>query len=144
MRGDGYLEVSVDGERFGLLLTQVEHVADLGDVLSVPTRTRAMRGVTSLRGRLLPLVHLGALLAGTEPPPSRGRTLVVARLGSRRVALEVDDADAVRREATIAPPGAGAAPWSRGIVRRDGDLIPILDLVGLSEALGVAEVAGDG
>ena len=134
MRGD-YLEVRVGDERFGLLLTQVEHVADLGDVLPVPTRARAMRGVTSLRGRLIPLVHLGALLAGTEPPAERGRTLVVARLGSSRVALEVDDAEAVRREDTVGPVGAGVAPWTRGIVQRDGGLVPILDLSGLGEAL---------
>jgi len=141
MRGD-YLEVRVGSERFGLLLTQVEHVADLGDVLPVPTRARAMRGVTSLRGRLLPLVHLGALLAGTEPPPQRGRTLVVARLGSSRVALEVDDADAVRREEAVGPPGARMAPWARGIVRREGGLVPILDLSGLGDALGMGGGTG--
>lgn len=139
MRGDGFLEVHVGGERFGLPLTQVEHVADIGDVLTVPARTPAMRGVTSLRGRLLPLIHLGALLTGTAPPPTRGGTLVVARLGTRRVALEVDDADAVRRGDPVTPPGPQAAPWARGIVRREGTLVPILDLSGLSDVLGTVE-----
>lgn len=140
-RGDGFLEVRVGSERFGLLLTQVEHVADVGDVLAVPARARAMRGVTSLRGRLLPLVHLGALLRGTPPPPECGRTLVVARVGGKRIALEVDDAEAVRRDEVVAPPEARVAPWARGVVRRDDGLVPILDLSGLGEALGVESAA---
>jgi len=134
---DDYLEVRVGSERFGLLLTQVEHVADLGDVLPVPTRARAMRGVTSLRGRLIPLVHLGALLAGSEPPAERGRTLVVAKVGGHRVALEVDDADAVRREDTVGPTAATVAPWAHGIVRRNDGLVPILDLSGFGDALNM-------
>jgi chemotaxis signal transduction protein len=140
MRAQGFLEVRIGGERFGLPLSQVEHVADLGEVLSVPSRVRAMRGVTSLRGRLVPLLHLGALLSGSEPPARRGRTLVVARVGERRVALEVDEADAVRREAIVAPPESRAAPWARGVVRRDDGLVPILDLSGLGEPLLVGGV----
>lgn len=135
MRGEGFLEVRVGGERFGLPLSQIEHVADLGEVLSVPSRVRAMRGVTNLRGRLVPLLHLGALLADCEPPATRGRTLVVARLGESRVALEVDDADAVRRAAIVAAPESRGAPWARGVVRRPDGLVPILDLAALGGPL---------
>ena len=104
----------------------------------MPRALAAVRGVTPLRGRLVPLVHLGALLGQRAAPPERGRAVVVVELGTggeggvRRVALEVDDADDVVREAALPLPRGESLPWASGVARRKGALVPILDL----EALG--------
>src|SRR3989442_13114824 len=68
----GYLLVRVDGKAYGLPLARVVEVGDLGDVLDVPRALPAMRGLTPLRGRLVPLVHLGALMGERPAPAGRG------------------------------------------------------------------------
>ncbi len=60
---------------------------------------------------------------------------MVARCGDRRVAFEVDDADAVVREAPVSIPPEASLPWVSGVARHDEELIPILDLDALSERL---------
>src|SRR6266481_4449077 len=69
----GYLLVRVEGKAYGLPLARVLEVGDLAEVLDVPRALPAMRGLTPLRGRLVPVVHLGALLGERTPPPERGR-----------------------------------------------------------------------
>src|SRR5439155_1738470 len=96
----------------------------LGEVLDVPRALAAVRGVTPLRGRLVPLIHLGALLGERTPPADRGRTAVLVELGAgegvRQVALEVDDADDVVREAPLPVPRGESLPWAAGVARRKG------------------------
>ena len=132
----GFLLVRVEGRPYGLPLTRVLEVSDLGDVLDVPRVVPAMRGLTPLRGRLVPLVHLGALMGERPAPAERGRTAVLVEIGAgegvRQVAFEVDDADDVVREAALPLPGSESLPWAAGVARRRGGLVPILDL----EALG--------
>src|SRR5207247_9217666 len=101
----GYLLVRVDGKEYGLPLARVLQVGDLAEVLSVPRALPAMRGLTPLRGRLVPVVHLGALLGARTPPLERGRAAVLVELGRggkgggrRHVPLEVNDADVVGRQ----------------------------------------------
>lgn len=135
----GYLLVRVEGREYGLPLGRVVEVGDLGDVLDVPRALAAVRGVTPLRGRLVPLVHLGALMGDRAPPPERGRTAVLVELGAgegrRQVAFEVDDADDVVREAALPVPRGASLPWAAGVARRRGALVPILDLDALGDRI---------
>src|SRR5213593_2769077 len=124
----GYLLVRAEGKPYGLPLGRVLEVGDLGEVLEVPRALQAMRGLTPLRGRLVPLVHLGALLGERPPPAERGHTAVLVALGERSVAFEVDDADDVVREAMLPVPAGESLPWAAGVARRMGTLVPILDL----------------
>jgi len=136
----GYLLVRVDGKAYGLPLARVLEVGDLAEVLDVPRALPAMRGLTPLRGRLVPVVHLGALLGERAPPPERGRAAVLVTLGAgegtRYVALEVDDADDVVREAALPVPRGESLPWASGVARRRGALVPILDLDALGDQIG--------
>ncbi len=139
MRG-GYLLVRVDGKAYGLPLTRVLEVGDLAEVLAVPRALAAMRGLTPLRGRLVPVVHLGALMGDRSPPPEHGRAAVLVELGAgegaRSVAFEVDDADDVVREPALPVPPGESLPWASGVARRRGALIPILDLDALGDRIG--------
>jgi chemotaxis signal transduction protein len=136
----GYLLVRVDAKAYGLPLGRVLEVGDLGEVLAVPHTLAAMRGLTPLRGRLVPLLHLGALLGERAPPPEAGRTAVLVELGAgegvRHVALEVDDAEDVVREAALPVPRGESLPWASGVARRRGTLVPILDLDALGDRIG--------
>jgi chemotaxis signal transduction protein len=102
----------------------------------VPKALPAVRGLTPLRGRLVPLIHLGAFLAGRAAPAEAGRTVVLVELGARQVAFEVDDADAVVREQVLPVPRGQSLPWAAGVAEQDGTLVPILDLEALGDRIG--------
>lgn len=139
----GYLLVRADGKAYGLPVGRVLEVGDATEVLAIPRKLPAVRGLTPLRGRLVPLIHLGAFLTGREAPPDVGaarvRTVVLVELGGssgavRQVAFEVDDADAVVREQPLPVPRGQTLPWAAGVAEHEG-LVPILDLDALGDRI---------
>ena len=152
----GYLLVRVAGKAYGLPVGRVLEVGDASEVLTVPRKLPAVRGLTPLRGRLVPLIHLGALLSGTAAPadPVAGvRTVVLVEIGrgaggggggphaqgaaGRQVAFEVDVADAVVREQPLPVPRGQTLPWAVGVAEQgEGEgLVPILDLDALGDRI---------
>ena len=132
----GYLLVRAEGRSYGLPVGRVLEVSDAGRVLDVPRSLPAVRGLTSLRGRLVPQIHLGAFLGGRAAPPEAGGTVVLVELHGRQVAFEVDDADAVVREQAMPVPRGQSLPWAVGVAEKDGVLVPILDLEALGDRIG--------
>jgi purine-binding chemotaxis protein CheW len=131
----GFLLVRAERRAYGLPLERVVEVADLAEVMDVPRADPSVRGLTPLRGKLVPLVHLGAFLGGREPPDQRGRAAVLIELGGRYLALEVDDADEVIRGAALPLPDGESLPWAVGVAARTSGLVPILDLDALGERI---------
>ncbi len=131
----GYLLIRVSGDRYGLPIEEVVEVVDDAKAETVPGAQQAVRGIARIRGRMVPVVHLGALLTGSSPPNECAHTVVVVRCGDRRVAFEVDDADAVVREAPVSVPPEARLPWVSGVASHSEELIPILDMDALSERL---------
>jgi purine-binding chemotaxis protein CheW len=133
----GYLLVRVEGHPYGLPLARVLEVSDVAEVFSAPRALPALRGLTMLRGHLVPLVHLGALLGDRGAPDERGRSAVLVRLTHTQVALEVDDVDEVVREDPLPVPDGQRLPWAGGVARPHGReaLVPILDLEALEERM---------
>lgn len=139
----GYLLVRSAGKAYGLPVAHVLEVGDTTEVLSVPRNLPAVRGLTPLRGRLVPLVHLAAFLTGSDAPPAPAgpppvRTVVLVELGAsgKQVAFEVDDAEAVVREQPLPVPRGQTLPWAAGVAEQDGGLVPILDLDALGDRIG--------
>jgi len=132
----GYLLVRADGKRYGFPVGSVVEVGDLGELLDVPRALPSVRGLTPLRGRLVPLIHLASLLGDRPAPSERGRSAVLVRLSGRYVAFEVDDADEVVREHALPVPPGQSLPWAVGVAQREGGLVPILDLDALGDRIG--------
>jgi purine-binding chemotaxis protein CheW len=130
-KGEGYLLVRAGGRRVGLALAQVVEVLDPGPTYPVPAVEPAVRGVTSVRGRILPLIHLGALLEGTGCPESRGEVAIVVQVGGRTLCLEVEEAETVLNEPGLPVPSGTALAWAVAVARTDDGLIPLLDLTAL-------------
>ena len=140
----GYLLVRSEGKSYGLPVARVLEVGDATEVLHIPRKLPAVRGLTPLRGRLVPLIHLGAFLTGSDAPPASPpgtasvvRTVVLVELGAggRQVAFEVDDADAVVREQPLPVPRGQTLPWAAGVAEQGGGLVPILDLDALGDRI---------
>jgi chemotaxis signal transduction protein len=125
MSAEGWLLVRAGERRVGLMLEQVVEVLDLGPVHPVPSVDPAVRGVTSSRGRIVPLVHLATLLGGTGGP---GGTAVLVQLDTRRVCVEVDDAEEVLREPGLPVPSDVSLPFAVAVARRPDGIVPLLDL----------------
>jgi chemotaxis signal transduction protein len=136
----GYLLVRAGGRPYGLPVARVLEVGDATEVLRIPRTVPSVRGLTPLRGRLVPLVHLGAFLSGGDLPAAEGagvRTVVLVELGAsgKQVAFEVDDVDAVVREEPLPVPRGQSLPWASGVAEQQGGLVPILDLDALGDRI---------
>lgn len=135
MTGEGWLLVRAGGRRVGLALEQVVEVLDLGPVFPVPSTDPAVRGVTSSRGRIVPLVHLATLLGGAG---GDGGTAVLARIEGRRLCLEVDDAEEVLREKGLPVPSDISLPFAVAVARRPDGIVPLLDLAAVGARIAEA------
>ena len=141
MSGKGeFLLVRTGHRRVGLELSQVVEVTQVGPVHPVPSVEPALRGVVTLQGRIMPVVHLGALLGAGPCPPTAGELAVVVTLDGRRVCLEVDEADVVVREMTLPVPPGSTLPWAVGVAPHPAGPIPLLDLTALGSRLTEASV----
>jgi chemotaxis signal transduction protein len=136
MTAEGWLLVRAGERRVGLMLDQVVEVLDLGPVHPVPSLDPAVRGVTSSRGRIVPLIHLATLLGGTG---GQGGTAVLVSLDSRRVCVEVDDAEEVLREPGLPVPPDVSLPFAVAVARRPDGIVPLLDLTAVGTR--IAETA---
>ncbi len=112
----------------------VEHVlevAELGEVAQLPGAPPAVLGVRNLRGQILPVVDLAALLGiagGGEP-----RRLVIAESGGRLAGFAIDEVSDVG-----ALPDALEETESEllvGAALVDDQLVGIVDVPRLFEAL---------
>ncbi|HWB41428.1 MAG TPA: chemotaxis protein CheW [Gemmatimonadales bacterium] len=128
MSAEGWLLVRAGGRRVGLSLEQVIEVLDLGPVYPVPATEPAVRGVTSSRGRIVPLVHLASLLDERASAGSGGGIAVMVRLAGRRVCLEVDQAEEVLREPGLPVPPDVSLPFAVAVARQADGIVPLLDL----------------
>jgi chemotaxis signal transduction protein len=136
MSAEGWLLVRAGERLVGLRLEQVVEVLDLGPVHPVPSLDPAVRGVTSSRGRIVPLVHLATLLGGTG---GQGGTAVLVRLDSRRLCIEVDAAEEVLREPGLPVPPEVSLPFAVAVARRPDCIVPLLDLTAVGAR--IAETA---
>ena len=126
-----FLRVRSGTYRYGLPLEHLTEVLDAEGVHPVPTAHPAMRGLMQVRGRLLPLVHLAALLEGVERPEVAGDVAVLVRAGGQELCVEVDDAETVVSAELIGGRGDARGGWALGVVRDDGALVPVIDVPGL-------------
>lgn len=131
--------VRVGGGRYGLRLDQVVEVVDGIEAISAPRVHPAVRGVTWMREKSVPLVHLSALVANESAPADATGTAVLTRCLGSLVAFEVDDADAVADDEPATVPDAWQLPWVCAVVRSEGSLVPVIDLDVLCERLAAPE-----
>ena len=127
--------------RAAVRLEDVLEVADMAPVHPVPRTAPALRGVSVLRERLVPVVHLGALLGNRPCPEAPGSTLVLTGVAQRTLGLEVTAADVAVREAVLPVPPGEWMPWATGMFKRDDRFIPILNPQALLERLTETETS---
>jgi twitching motility protein PilI len=119
-----YVQFRVAGEVYAIPAGHVVEVAPPAELTRVPGTRPELAGVRNMRGTILPVIDLAALLGVTRTAPP-GRVLV-AEAGDRRAGFEIDEVEAVR---ALAEPDAEAeSPLLIGARLDGGSLIGYLDI----------------
>ncbi|UCG85970.1 MAG: chemotaxis protein CheW [Gemmatimonadota bacterium] len=137
-----YLLIQAGGCQYGLAAHQVLLVADGFELYPTPSAHPAVRGVTPVRDRLVPLVDLARLLRDSAAAATDGETVVLVQAGDTLIALQVDDAHEVVSGILSPVPNAWRLPWASGVDERGDALVPILDMELLAERLVPATARG--
>jgi purine-binding chemotaxis protein CheW len=126
-----HVRVRAGGEHYALPIQQVLEATDVGDVTPVPGAPPEVLGVFNLRGQVLPVIDLRALLGLAEAAsPER---IVVAEQGDRRAGLAVEAIIAVDELPDASE--AATSEFVAGAALVGDDLVGVLDLVAAFDAI---------
>jgi purine-binding chemotaxis protein CheW len=132
----------LDGEEFGLPVETVREVIRVGDITRVPQSPPHIRGVTNLRGRILPVVEIRTRLGLAPLVPRSTARIIVAEVRGRVLGLLVDSVAQVQKvpaDRVVATPDevkAGHSDYLTGVVQLYDRLLILLDLPRALEAAG--------
>jgi purine-binding chemotaxis protein CheW len=128
---DLHVRVRVADEDYALPVTDVLEVADIGDVTPVPGAVQAVLGLKNLRGTVITVVDLAAVmdLSATQPR----QRIVVAEEGGRHVALAVDSVVGV--ESVPKPSETVESRHLVGAALVDGSLVGVIDVKSVLDQL---------
>jgi purine-binding chemotaxis protein CheW len=122
------LVVRIGEERFAVPLESVDELVESPHLRHVPGAPSALLGLFTLGDATLPLYSPATVLGAT---PLGEQVALVMRGGRARLALAVDDADdviSVSLTDVIAAPRTGHHDdVVLGVIRRDGELLTLLD-----------------
>ncbi|HET6447933.1 MAG TPA: chemotaxis protein CheW [Conexibacter sp.] len=125
MSASGQLVVcALGGEEYGLPVGQVREIVRYSAPRPVASDVPWMRGVVSLRGRLVPVHDLATRLGvGTSAPPPSTAKLVIVETADEPIGVLVDDVVEVLTvdEAQLEP-----VPSGEGRIARVGDRLVVL------------------
>jgi purine-binding chemotaxis protein CheW len=118
--------MQIEGRWLAVAAEAVREVVLLATITSVPGVQAPVRGVVLVRGRLVAVVDLAALLgiARASRAPSTRRRLLVLTSGDDEVGVVADETRGVIELPSVAGTGTGLV---RGELRWDGHVVAVLD-----------------
>lgn len=136
-----FLIAHIAGRTVAISSEQVESVVDIGEVTPVPRAPDLVRGLATLRSRVVTVIDTRIAL-GLAGEGAAARAVIV-RVDGHHYAMLVDALDDVSAFAlqTLANGTALADEWQSiacGIVERDGEPVLAIDLTGLVPRVAIA------
>lgn len=129
-----WVTFTLAGETFGLPVTHVYEILRVSGITRVPHAPPVVRGVTNMRGRVLPVIDLRVRLSlPSEEPTQQSRILVVTSRG-RSMGLLVDavqQVERIERDTVQPPPGdvmTSQSEYIVGVCELGGRLVILLDV----------------
>ena len=125
---------ALDREHYGIPVQRVREVIRVGEITRVPQAPGHVRGVTNLRGRILPVVELRSRLGLPSAVLTPRSRIIVTEAHGRVLGLLVDAVLQVIRIAadTVQPAPDDVmtpqADWLAGVARRPDCLLILLGL----------------
>lgn len=139
------------GDQFGVEIGAVESIVQLLPITHVPQAPDFVRGVTNLRGRILPVLDLYARFGLPDPGGTKERRIVVVHCGQTEAGIIVDGVSEVITldPAQVEPPPpltrTAASQFVAGIAKLGDRIVILLDLrkvLSAQEEEQVAALAG--
>jgi purine-binding chemotaxis protein CheW len=125
----------VEKERYAIPLPAVREVVVPPDLWSrVPRAPEAIKGVINLRGRVITVVEMRALL-GIPWEGGASQKIVLLDRGRRDLGLMVTEVEGIEPIERIAPAPGAAAAAVRGVARLKGQAVTVLDPEGVDSAV---------
>lgn len=120
---------SLGGEHYALPIQQVQEIIRYSNPRSVASPVDWLRGVISLRGRILPVYDVAARI-GVRTEVSEQTKIVIAEIGTETAGVIVDSVEEVL---TVTEEQISAAPTAdnsliQAIIRVEGRLVALLTL----------------
>ena len=125
--------LDLGGEAYGIEIGRVEEIIRMQPITRIPNGPAFIEGVTSLRGRVIPVLDLRKRFGLPVSEPTRRSRIVVGELGEHTVGLVVDGVSEVLAlpAGAVEPPStlvmSGDSAFLRGVARLDAQLILLLD-----------------
>jgi len=152
-----YIGFDVDSSEYMLPILKVREIITMPSITTLPQLPAYIRGVTNLRGTIIPVVNLKKLLKA-ETATGEGDTIIVIATGKITYGIIVDgingvvniDADKIERPEKFITTGVDQI---EGVAKLDNRLIilldtstilPLNDLTLLEEAIVDVQEVGDG
>ena len=121
-------------EFYGINIAVVESIIKMQPITQLPQTPAYVKGVTNLRGSVLPVIDLRARFALDEKEESRQTRIIIVTMGSIKVGVIVDGVSEVLRVSDELieplPPMVNSvnSAFLKGIVRLESRLIIMLEL----------------
>ena len=131
---DSYVLCELAGATYAIRSDDIEHLEMVGHVTPVPNAPPFVDGVTSVRGRVVPVINLRAKFGFERHTADLRTRLIVVRSSGRSVGLLVDTARefASISETSVQAPPDGLADMStrylRGMAHLGERLVLVLDI----------------
>lgn len=119
-------------QKFGINVFKVQEVIHCPTLTHLPKSHPAIRGVTTIRGRTIPVIDLAMSINMGGPTDTQGAYIIVTEYNRAIQGLLVHGMDRIVNmtwENIHAPPqGAGAMSYVTAVTRIDDELVEILDV----------------
>jgi purine-binding chemotaxis protein CheW len=129
-----YVRLTLSAESYAVPVEYVLEAAELGQVRAVPGARPELLGVCNLRGQVLPVVDLAALLGAARA--ASPRRLLVTEAQGFQVGFAVDEVSGIgglpEPEEPASDPGPG---FLLGAALSEGELIGVVDVPGVFDSL---------
>lgn len=127
-----WIVFELDGEAYGLPVERVVEVLRVEEIRHVPQAPEHVRGVTNVRGAILPVVEVRTRLGLGPLEPTSAARIVRVLAGGRSLGFLVDRVTGLRkvRASQIEPAEvviAGMDACLSGVVEGDSGLLALLD-----------------
>jgi len=134
---------SLGEEEYALPITQVQEIVRYTEPRAVASETVWIRGVISLRGKIVPVFDLGARLGLVSEPNADAKIVIVETEGAMAGVIvdEVDEVRTVEGAQLEAVPGGG--DFIDTIAKVEDRLIILLHLESLFSGVELASLASD-
>jgi chemotaxis signal transduction protein len=126
-----HVQVRVGAELYALPVAHVLEVGEIGALTAAPGASRATLGVRNLRGDILPVFDLAAVLG--LPPSDAPQRLLVAERGGARAGFAVDEVTDVDELPEAAQEVDSDLLSSAALI--EGSLVGVIDIDRLFDAL---------